>query len=72
MVLDCCNIQDGALYDNSSRLEVVNYYNKELHLGCCSNPRSASAFVTLKKKIARHERVQKSQICLSNEGERIL
>ena len=23
-------------------LEAVNYYHKELHLGCCSNPRSAS------------------------------
>ena len=25
------------------RLEAVNYYHKELHLGCCSSPRSASA-----------------------------
>ena len=23
-------------------LGAVNYYNKELHLGCCSSPRSAS------------------------------
>ena len=26
-------------------LEAVNYYHKALHLGCCSSPRSASAFV---------------------------
>ena len=26
------------------RLEAVNYYHKVLHLGCCSNPRSASAY----------------------------
>ena len=28
---------------SSSLLEAVNYYHKELHLGCCSSPRSASA-----------------------------
>ena len=33
-ISDCCNIQDGALCDNC--------YYKELHLGCCSSPRSAS------------------------------
>ena len=38
----CCNIQDGVLCDNSSRLEAINYYHKALHLGCCSSPRSAS------------------------------
>ena len=43
-ILDCCNIQSGALCDNSQRLEAVNYCRKELHLGCCSNPRSASGF----------------------------
>ena len=26
-------------------LEALNYYHKELHLECCSSPRSASAFV---------------------------
>ena len=26
------------------RLEAVNYYHKELHLGRCSSPRSASVF----------------------------
>ena len=25
----------------------VNYYHKELQLGCCSSPRSASAYVWL-------------------------
>ena len=40
---DCCNIQDGALCDNSWRLLAVNYYHKALHLGCCSSPISASA-----------------------------
>ena len=38
----CCNIQDGALCDNSWRLKAINYYHKALHLGCCSSPRSAS------------------------------
>ena len=27
--------------------EAVNYYHKALHLGCCSSPRSASAFAYL-------------------------
>ena len=27
---------------NGFQLEAVNYYHKELHLGCCSSPRSAS------------------------------
>ena len=27
---------------NDWKLEAVNYYRKELHLGCCSSPRSAS------------------------------
>ena len=42
-IQDFCNIQDGALYDNKM-LEAVNYYHKELHLGCCSSPGSAVAF----------------------------
>ena len=29
-------------------LQAVNYYHKELHLGCCSRPRSASAFISVK------------------------
>ena len=29
-------------FDNSWRLEAVNYYHKAFHLGCCSSPRSAS------------------------------
>ena len=41
-IWDCCNIQDGALCDNSQRLPAVNYYHKALHVGSCSNPRSAS------------------------------
>ena len=36
------NIQDGAICDNSKRLVAINYYYKELHLGCCSSPRYAS------------------------------
>ena len=32
-------------------LEAVNYYHKALHLGCCSSPRSASAFY---ENIERH------------------
>ena len=32
----------GSRTTATSRLEAVNYYHKELHLGCCSNPRSAS------------------------------
>ena len=28
---------------NGWKLEAVNYYHKTLHLGCCSNLRSASA-----------------------------
>ena len=38
----CCNIQDGALYDNQQGLPVVNYYDKALHSGCCSSPRPDS------------------------------
>ena len=34
----------GALCDNSWRLPAVNYYHKELHLGCCSSPWSTSGF----------------------------
>ena len=34
----CCNIQDGALCDNSKRLPAVNYYHKALYLECCSSP----------------------------------
>ena len=30
-----------------TKLEAVNYYHKELHLGCCSSPRSASAYIIL-------------------------
>ena len=41
-IQDCCNIQDGALCDNSQWLKAVNYYYKVLHLGCCSSIRSAS------------------------------
>ena len=41
----CCNIQDGALSDNSKRLPAINYYHKPLDLGCCSSPRSASGVV---------------------------
>ena len=41
-IQDCCNIQDGALCDNSQQLPAVNYYYKALHLGCCSSPRSAA------------------------------
>ena len=33
---------NGALCDNSQRLEAINYYHKALHLGCCSSSRSAS------------------------------
>ena len=32
--------KNGALCDKA-----VNYYHKELHLGCCSSPRSASGRV---------------------------
>ena len=41
-IQDCCNIQGGALCDNSSRLPAANYYHKELQLGCCSSPRPVS------------------------------
>ena len=27
-------------------MEAVNYYHKELHLGCFGSPRSASGYVT--------------------------
>ena len=43
-IQDCCNIQGGALFDNSQRLEAVNYYHKELHLGWGSNSRFASEY----------------------------
>ena len=36
---------NGALCDNSQRLEAINYYHKALHLGCCSSSRSASEIV---------------------------
>ena len=39
---DFHNTQDGVLCDNSQRLETINYCHKELHLRCCSSPRSAS------------------------------
>ena len=58
-IWDCCNIQDGALCDNSERLvtvqpltiitPTVNYYHEELHLVCCSSPRSASGLCNVKK-----------------------
>ena len=31
-------------------LRAVNYYHKELHLGCCSSPRSASALAQIRKR----------------------
>ena len=43
--IGCCNIEDGALCDNSQRLEAVNYYHKALHFGCCSSLRSASGII---------------------------
>ena len=36
-IQDCCNIQGGALCDNS------HYYHNDLQLVCCSSPRSTSA-----------------------------
>ena len=33
-----------ALCDNSERISAVNYYHKELHLGCCSSLRSVSVY----------------------------
>ena len=42
MDLGLLHIQDEALCDNNERLSAVNYYHKELHLGCCNSPRSAS------------------------------
>ena len=38
-IQDCCNIQGGALCDNS--------YYKELHLGCYSNPSSEKSWTLL-------------------------
>ena len=38
----CWNIHDGALCDNSQRLEAVNCYHGAFHRGCCSSPISAS------------------------------
>ena len=32
------------------RLKAVNYYHKALHLGCCSSPRPASDYGTVKHK----------------------
>ena len=43
-IQDCCNIQGGALCDNSQRLKAVNYYQRVFHLGCCSSSRYASGF----------------------------
>ena len=40
------------------RLPAVNYYHKELHLGCCSSPRFASG-------------VYKSSSWLSESGEKV-
>ena len=34
--------------------EAVNYYNKALHLGCCSSPRSASENLTFFLKICKN------------------
>ena len=45
-IYDCCNIQGRA------HCEVVNYYHKELHLGCCSSPRSSSAQVSSYFKVS--------------------
>ena len=42
----CCNIQDGALCDNSLLLPDASHYHKVLHLGCCNSPRSASGGVS--------------------------
>ena len=44
---DCCNIQDGALCDNSRQMEALNYYHNALHLGCFSSPRSTSMIILL-------------------------
>ena len=32
----------GSFIINATELEAVNYYHKELHLGCCSSPRVVS------------------------------
>ena len=38
-----------CLTKNCVTLPAVNYYHKALHLGCCSSPRSASAFLVKAK-----------------------
>ena len=35
---------DASKFRETLRLTAVNYYHKALHLGCCSSPRSASAY----------------------------
>ena len=35
-------IERFVIIVNDFQLPAVNYYHKVLHLGCCSNPRSAS------------------------------
>ena len=46
----CCTSQGGALCDNSYRLPAINYHHKELHLRCCSSPRSASGNNSLSER----------------------
>ena len=36
------NISDGKSYKNNEQLKPFNYWQKELHLRCCSSPRFAS------------------------------
>ena len=50
---------------NDVQLPAVNYYNKALHLGCCSSPRSASDHFLLLVKIEglRPATLLKKRIC---------
>ena len=41
--------QACAKYPKQNKLQVVNYYHRVLHLGCCSSPRSASDIFAISK-----------------------
>ena len=46
LALNSSHVRGGsraATTSKGERLEAFNWYHNELHLGCCSSPRSASA-----------------------------
>ena len=49
-----------SVCDNSYRLPAVNYYQKALHLECCSSPRSASDMAILSKNSIQYHHINQA------------